>query len=97
MTQIAFVGVGELACSLAGGMSAAGAEAIAGWSRPRSDPAAAQATRDRAAAAGIPMRATLEEAVAGAQLVIAAVPAGAALEVARAAAGHVAPGCVYVD
>jgi 3-hydroxyisobutyrate dehydrogenase-like beta-hydroxyacid dehydrogenase len=97
MSAIAFVGIGELACSLAGGLTAAGAADVRGYSRPRSDPAAAQAQRRRAQAAGIAVVDTLAEALRGATTVLATVPAGAALEVATAAAGALEPGAVYVD
>lgn len=97
MAAIAFLGVGELACSLAAGMSAAGADDVRGYSRPRSDPDAARAQRERAQAAGIALLPSMREALTDATVVITAVPAGAALEVAAAAAAALASNAIYVD
>lgn len=94
---IAFIGVGELACSLAAGMTAAGAGDVRGYSRPRSDPTASRIQRERAAAARVALCASLHEAVSDATVVIAAVPASAALEVATAAAPLLTRNAIYVD
>jgi len=94
---IAFIGVGELACSLAAAMTATGAGDVRGYSRPRSDLTVARTQREQAAAAGIALCASLHEAVRDATVVIAAVPAGAALEVATAAAPLLAHDAIYVD
>jgi 3-hydroxyisobutyrate dehydrogenase-like beta-hydroxyacid dehydrogenase len=97
MPVIAFIGVGELACSLAAGMTDAGAEEVRGYSRPRSDPTAARAQREQAAAVGIALHTSMHDAVSDATVVIAAVPAGAALEVAKDAAALLARDAIYVD
>jgi 3-hydroxyisobutyrate dehydrogenase-like beta-hydroxyacid dehydrogenase len=97
VSAIAFIGVGELACSLAAGMTAAGAGDVRGYSRPRSDPSTARTQRQNAAEAGIAMRASLHEAVSDATVVIATVPAGAALEVATATAPLLAGDAIYVN
>jgi 3-hydroxyisobutyrate dehydrogenase-like beta-hydroxyacid dehydrogenase len=97
VSAIAFIGVGELACSLAAGMTTAGAGDVRGYSRPRSDPNAARSQREHAAAAGIAMRPSLREAVSDATVVIAAVPADAALEVATATAPLLARDAIYVN
>jgi 3-hydroxyisobutyrate dehydrogenase-like beta-hydroxyacid dehydrogenase len=97
VSAIAFIGVGELACSLATGMTAAGAGDVRGYSRPRSDPDAARTQREHAAAAGIALCASMQEALSDATVVIAAVPAGAALEVATAAAPLLTRDAIYVD
>jgi 3-hydroxyisobutyrate dehydrogenase-like beta-hydroxyacid dehydrogenase len=94
---IAFIGVGELALSLAAGMTSAGACEVRGYSRPRSDRRAAHSQRERAASAGITLCASAEEAVSGATVVIAAVPGAAAIEVATAAAQSLTADAIYVD
>jgi len=94
---IAFIGVGELACSLAAGIADAGEGNIRGYSRPRRDTTEARLQRERAAAAGIALCPTMADAVRDATIVIAAVPAAAALEVAAAAAPLLEGDAIYVD
>ena len=96
MTTIAFIGLGELACSFAAGMRDAGVD-LRGYSRPRADPDRAGALRRRTDAACIRVLPSLEEAVRGAPVVVAAVPSSAASEVTAQVVGLLEPGCVYVD
>lgn len=70
---------------------------LRGWSRRRADDAAARSQARQVRDAGIRACASLEEAVREAAAVVAAVPAGAALKVAAAAAPHLRPGALYVD
>lgn len=94
---IAFIGVGELTRSLAAAMTTAGAGDVRGYSPPRNDPTASRMQRARAAAARVRLCASLDEAVSDATVVIAAVPASAALDVATAAAPLLTRGAIYVD
>jgi 3-hydroxyisobutyrate dehydrogenase-like beta-hydroxyacid dehydrogenase len=97
LPRVAFVGFGALAFELASGMRGAGVERLSVFARPRADAVGAEALRRRVADAGAEGCASIEEAVTGADLVIGAVPAAAAREVAEACAGAIGAGCLYVD
>jgi 3-hydroxyisobutyrate dehydrogenase-like beta-hydroxyacid dehydrogenase len=94
---IAFVGFGALAEAFAAALRAAGAPDVRAYTRARRDPAAATALNGRLAAAGVRACATLDGAVAGAEVVVGAVPAAAARETAAACAPLLRAGCLYVD
>jgi 3-hydroxyisobutyrate dehydrogenase-like beta-hydroxyacid dehydrogenase len=96
MQSVAFIGYGEFAHALAGGLSAHGIE-LRAHVRPRRDPAAARARADRMRSVGVQSAASITDALAGADVVIAAVPASASREVVEACVRHLAPGQLYVD
>ncbi len=95
MTDIAFVGFGELASSLAEGLAPSGRHRlrayIRGW------PKASDTYERRLAASGTSPCGSLAEAVADAEVVLAAVPAMSSLELARQAAAHLKPGALYAE
>jgi 3-hydroxyisobutyrate dehydrogenase-like beta-hydroxyacid dehydrogenase len=95
MALIAFVGFGELGSSLAEGLSKSGRHTLRAYLRGLSDPDAL--THERLRATGTERCRTLEAAVAGADAVLAVVPARAAAELAPACAVRIRPGALYVD
>jgi 3-hydroxyisobutyrate dehydrogenase-like beta-hydroxyacid dehydrogenase len=96
LRSVAFVGFGSLAAALAPAVRGAGVASVRAWVRPRRGTAAAD-LHARLSEAGIEASASLEQAVAEAELVLAAVPAAAARAVAEECARAVSPGSVYVD
>ena len=91
--RVALIGLGLIASSMAHAMRRAGMQAeIVGTAR-------SAATRDLAARLGFCDRieGTAEAAVAGADLVVLAVPVGAMGAVAEAIAPHLAPGATVTD
>jgi 3-hydroxyisobutyrate dehydrogenase-like beta-hydroxyacid dehydrogenase len=96
-TRFAFIGFGALATHLAAGLREAGAREILAYTRPRTDAKAEEAVAGRMRAAGVRPCRSLEEAVVTADVVIAAVPPGAAQEVADCVATAIRPGTLYVD
>ncbi|MGI8559445.1 MAG: DUF1932 domain-containing protein [Solirubrobacteraceae bacterium] len=95
MTKIAFVGFGELGSSLAEGLAGSGRHRlrayIRGW------PKASESYERRLTASGTTPCASLNEAVADAEVVLAAVPATVSLQLAREAAAHLKRDAVYAD
>lgn len=96
MRSVAFIGYGEFAHAIAGGLSAQGIE-LRAHVRPRRDPAAARARAERMRSAGVRGAASVSDALAGADVVIAAVPASVSREVVEACARHLTHGQLYVD
>lgn len=96
MRSVAFIGYGEFAHAIAGGLSAAGVEVHA-YVRPRPDPSGTRARADRMRDAGVRDAGSITDALAGADVVIAAVPGSAARDVAAACAPHLRRGQLYVD
>ncbi|WP_028028250.1 prephenate/arogenate dehydrogenase family protein [Gemmobacter nectariphilus] len=91
--RVALIGLGLIASSMAHAMKAAGlAGHIAGHAK-------SDETRQIAAELGFcdSVHATAAEAVAGADLVVLAVPVGAMGEIAAQIAPHLAPGCTVTD
>jgi 3-hydroxyisobutyrate dehydrogenase-like beta-hydroxyacid dehydrogenase len=95
--RFAFIGFGALATHLAAGLRDAGAGEILAYTRTRADATAEEALADRMHAAGVRSSPSLEQAVGEADIVIAAVPAGAGQEVADRVATAIRPGMLYVD
>jgi 3-hydroxyisobutyrate dehydrogenase-like beta-hydroxyacid dehydrogenase len=95
MTEISFVGFGELGSSLAEGLARSGSHRlrayIRGW------PRASESYERRLAASGTIPCASLSEAVADAGVVLAAAPAIVSLQLAREAAAHLKRGTLYAD
>ena len=95
--RIAFVGFGALGQAFAGGLRDAGVVELRAFVRTRDDPAAAAALRRRLEAARVGAAPSIDAAVTGATMVVAAVPAAAAAAVARACARSLRRDCLYVD
>jgi 3-hydroxyisobutyrate dehydrogenase-like beta-hydroxyacid dehydrogenase len=95
--RFGFIGFGALGQAFAAGLRDGGAGEIAVFTRPRGDPAAAEALAGRLLAARVRSCSSIGEVVAGADVIIAAVPAVAAEEAAAGAASQLAPGALYVD
>jgi 3-hydroxyisobutyrate dehydrogenase-like beta-hydroxyacid dehydrogenase len=96
MQSVAFIGYGELAHALAGGLTGSGVELHA-FVRPRGNGAATDLRRARMSSAGVRRCASIGEAVGAAEVVIATVPASSATEVVEACAPYLRPGQLYVD
>jgi 3-hydroxyisobutyrate dehydrogenase-like beta-hydroxyacid dehydrogenase len=97
LTRFAFIGFGEFAAQLAAGLRGAGAGNVSAYARPRPDGTAAEALDGRMRALGVRACESLEQAVREADVVIAAVPARAAVDVAQQAAGALGAGALYID
>lgn len=95
MTEIVFIGFGELGSGLAEGLANSGRHGlrayIRGW------PRASASYERRLTASGTTPCASLTEAVADAEVVLAAVPATVSLQLAREAAAHLKRGTLYAD
>ena len=97
VTRFGFIGFGALAQAFAAGLRQAGIEGVAAFTRPRDDPAAAAALAARLRAAGVHRCWSLQELVHDADVIIGAVPAGAAVEIVERSVPHLIPGRLYVD
>ena len=97
MSAFAFIGFGELATAFAEGLRRAGVEDIRAYSRPQRDPGSARALKARVEKAQVRACPSLEEALAGARVIFAAVPASASSEVAARCAPFISTGSLYVD
>jgi 3-hydroxyisobutyrate dehydrogenase-like beta-hydroxyacid dehydrogenase len=95
--RLAFVGFGSLAAELAAHAGRAGLDDVRAYVRERSDPPGAAALTARMRAAGVRRCGSLDAALLDADVVVAAVPASAAADVAVACAQHLRPGSIYVD
>lgn len=95
--RVGFVGFGALAQAFAAGLTDGGAQDIVAYLRPSGDGASAQARAERLAAAGVRSCSSIGELVRTADVVVCAVPAAAAAEVAEAVVGHLTRGAIYVD
>lgn len=93
----AFIGFGELAGVLARGLADAGVETVRAFARERTDQDGAKELEDRFRLAGVDRAPSLESALVGADIVIAAVPSAAAEEVAACACQWLSAGSLYVD
>ncbi len=96
MRSVSFIGYGEFAHALAGGLSEAGID-LQAYVRPRADADAAEARRRRMRSAGVSAARSPAEALTTAEVVIAAVPASSAAEVVEACAPHLQRGQLYID
>src|SRR3954469_9746194 len=76
--RFGFIGFGALAQAFAAGLRDGGGADVAVYARPRQDPAAADALAARLHASGVRRCSSVADAVEGADVVIAAVPAAAA-------------------
>ncbi len=97
MAVFAFIGFGELGCSLAEGLGHSGAHRVRAYAPARSHAGSVAALKERLERSGAERRPALEEAVAGASAVLSVVPASASSEVAERCARALEDGCYYVD
>jgi 3-hydroxyisobutyrate dehydrogenase-like beta-hydroxyacid dehydrogenase len=95
MTEISFIGFGELGASLAEGLARSGRHRlrayIRGW------PRVSESYERRLTASATTACGSLTETVADAGVILAAVPATVSLQLAREAAPHVKRGTLYAD
>jgi 3-hydroxyisobutyrate dehydrogenase-like beta-hydroxyacid dehydrogenase len=96
MRSVAFIGFGEFAHAIAGGLSEKGIE-LRAYVRPRLDPSGATARANRMQSVGVRRAESISDALDGADVIIAAVPGSAGRDVADACARHLTPGQLYVD
>jgi len=95
--QIAFIGMGEAGSAIVGGWEGALPGRLAAYDVKTDAPETAAALWDRYAALGIEGRASLAEALDGADLAFSVVTADRAVEAAEAAAPMLAPGAIWCD
>jgi len=95
--RVAFIGFGSLAQTLAARLGQIGTGEVRAYARPRADAAAAEVLAQRLREAGAVGCDSIADAVRDTDVVIAAVPAGAAADVAAQAAPALARGALYVD
>lgn len=94
MDRIGIIGFGEVGRIFAAGLRAAGVHGVVAWDLKFADPAVA----DQARAAGVQVVGGMAGLCAQQPgLVISAVTASQALQVAQEAAPHIAPGTVFLD
>jgi 3-hydroxyisobutyrate dehydrogenase-like beta-hydroxyacid dehydrogenase len=91
----AFIGFGELGAALAAGLGRSGGNLLRAFTPPRQP--ASPALAERLKRTGVERSGSLADALAGATVVLSAVPAGAAQEVAAQSAPHLQAGAYYVD
>lgn len=96
MRSVAFIGYGDFAHALASALSQEGIE-VRAYVRPRGNPGAAAIRDQRMRSAGVRATASPGEALEGADIAIAAVPASSAAEVVAVCAPQLAAGQIYVD
>lgn len=94
--SFAFIGFSEAGQAIGGGLHAAGVR-VAAYDLRLRDAAAAPTLEERAAALGVVTRSSAKEAAAGAEIIVSAVTAGAALAVAREVASFIARDQVFLD
>jgi len=95
--QIAFIGFGEVGQRFAADLIARPGVRVAAYDIGFADPARKRALLGRAEALGVDAAASAARAIEGAGIVISAVTADAALDVARDAAAHLDAGQLFLD
>jgi 3-hydroxyisobutyrate dehydrogenase-like beta-hydroxyacid dehydrogenase len=95
MTNIAFVGFGELASSLAAGLARSGRHRLRAYIRAW--PGASERYEGGLKAADTTPYGSLAEAMADAEVVLAAAPAMVSNQLAREAGAHLKPGALYAE
>ncbi|MDG3041805.1 NAD(P)-dependent oxidoreductase [Roseicyclus marinus] len=95
--RLAFIGFGEAATAFLEGWGAGRPGHVSAFDAKTEDKLAAPQMRARYAAHGVHDAGTLEGTLAGCMAVFSVVTADQALNVARAAAPHLPPGCVWLD
>jgi 3-hydroxyisobutyrate dehydrogenase-like beta-hydroxyacid dehydrogenase len=97
MTRLAFIGFGEVGQTFAKGLSGRGGVVVAAYDLKFDSPELRRDMIARAEALGVRVAADAADAARGARVVISAVTAAAAGEVAAAAAGYLKPGQIFFD
>jgi 3-hydroxyisobutyrate dehydrogenase-like beta-hydroxyacid dehydrogenase len=97
MTRLAFIGFGEVGQIFARGLSGTDGVAIAAYDLKLDDPQARGELVGRAESLGVRVAADAADASRDARVVISAVTAAAAGEVAAAAARYLKPGQIFLD
>ncbi len=95
--KVALIGFGEAGGMLAGGLAASGRFSVAVYDILTGEPAGAEAMRQKAGRIGVRLCGSAAEAADGATLVISAVTAAAAADVAAQAAKYLAKGQILLD
>ena len=94
---IGFIGMGEAAGAICDGLNAGGAGPLGAFDIAAGNSAIGSAIRARAAKGRVALAGTAAELVKGSDVVISAVTAAEALDVATDAAPHLRPGQFYMD
>lgn len=95
--RIAMIGFGELGEAIADRVADAGVADLRIFTRPPRDKAAERSLDARVAATGAVRVPTLEATVSGADVILAAVPASAAMKIAADCAPYLERSALYVD
>jgi len=95
--SVAVIGFGEAGSILAADLVKAGAQSVATYDILFDRDERGPAMMERAEKAGVHPARSAAEAAAGADLILVAVTASSSLDVARSAAGFIAPGQFYLD
>jgi 3-hydroxyisobutyrate dehydrogenase-like beta-hydroxyacid dehydrogenase len=97
MTRLAFIGFGEVGQTFAKGLSGKDGVSVAAYDLKFGIPEMQGTMVDRAEALGVRVAADAADAARDARVVISAVTAAAAGDVARAAAAYLKPGQIFLD
>lgn len=96
--KLAFIGFSEAGQAIGGGLAAAGARRVTAYDlRFDEEGPEGAALKARAGELGVEAASSAVEACAGADMIVSTVTAGAALAVAREAAGFIAAGQIFLD
>ena len=96
-TRLAFIGFGEAGRIIGDGLVRSGRFDVAAYDILLDDPSRRQAMADSMTSRGVAVADSAARAVSDAALVISAVTARSAGDVARAVAPHIAPGAIFMD
>jgi 3-hydroxyisobutyrate dehydrogenase-like beta-hydroxyacid dehydrogenase len=96
LPRLCFIGFGEAGQALASGLQEAGVKTQTAWDILFPE-AAGERLREAARALGVRQATSAADAVAGADIVIAAVTAASSLEAAKSAKSHLGPNQFYLD
>jgi len=95
--RIGFIGFGEAAFRISVGLGHEGLKGIQAYDKFSNQPPYSELIRKRAAEAAVSLASSIEELVRAADIVISAVSANAAIELAELAQPHLRPSQIYVD
>lgn len=95
--RLGFVGFGEVGGEMAHGLKGAGLQGIVAHDVLQKDPAHAQRICKRAESAGVALLGSAQEVAESVDVLMIAVPGGAACAAARELCPHLRPGLLYVD
>ncbi len=97
MIHLAFIGFGEVGQTFAKGLAGRNGVEVAAYDLLFDDPQERRHMVARAEVLGVRVAADATDAARGARVVVSAVTAASAGEVARAAAGYLRPGQIFLD